>query len=70
MGLAEEADLEELIRQKEALAVERDGQAAAVGALRSQARCQGRWAVRRLLVDGQGAAAAALCLRRGWQRQP
>ena len=38
MGLAEEADLEELIRQKEALVAERDGQVQAIVALRGEVR--------------------------------
>lgn len=38
VGLAEEADLEELIRQKEALVAERDGQVQAIVALRSEVR--------------------------------
>ena len=38
MGLAEEADLEELIRQKEALVAERDRQVQAIVALRSEVR--------------------------------
>lgn len=42
VGLAEEADLEELIRQKEALAAERDGQVQAIVALRGEVRRRGR----------------------------
>lgn len=38
VGLAEEADLEELIRQKEALVAERDGQVQAIVALRGEVR--------------------------------
>ena len=42
VGLAEEADLEELIRQKEALVAERDGQVQAIVALRGEVRRRGR----------------------------
>lgn len=41
VGLAEEADLEELIRQKEALVAERDGQVQAIVALRGEVRTGG-----------------------------